>query len=714
MNKLLAAFLIIIVMFNQIIFANTNDNTYINSNNIIYDEKKNIIELAENSKINIDDTNILIDRGIIDYDKDHIEVFGNFYLYQELNILSGKDLKGDTKLNNFKANDVSYIYNNDLKIDANNAKRSNNFLTFYNNFVTPCELEGFFNCPTWSLRIDKTQYDIKSDKFVHFDTFLQIADYKLFYIPYLSHYGSKAPRQKGFLTPTLQFTIGGNSGIKTPYYLPINANTDVVFTPVWIFDQEFKFLETYNLKTDLNMKTSGGNTSLVIDNIKKENNENINNTFRLNTEQVINKNMILSANGVFTNSVSTTRSINEDPLKFENMYIKLENYNFLRKNDYLLGKIKTVKSFDASDIEQIPLAPTLSYHTQFDMFYDSSLLTYIDYRILNRDKSTINNPSDHYRTNLNNFILFNKKIKNINFYNKISSLNSINDYKFEHNPSLDRQENNNSLILSSDIYFNLYKKIKPRIKFSHFQDINHSGNIINDDSNSLTFNYYNQFSDNRFFGNDLNDNTSRVIYGLETNFNLYDNQFKLNINQSYDSNKNNNYARLTNQNSRFSDYSFEFLTTYKKLNFSTDLRVDQSSLSKKEMNYNLDFKYLADFNFIYNDTKSNAYQGRSKDTKFLGLNVSKELNDNLKIGYSSSLDLKNNYSPYEESISISLYDECSKLDIQYSNTSFNDNYNTAPSETLSFKFSMDYLGFFGYEQSTDLFFEEAGNFSYGF
>ena len=27
-----------------------------------------------------------------------VEVYGNFYLYQELNILSGKDLVGDTKL----------------------------------------------------------------------------------------------------------------------------------------------------------------------------------------------------------------------------------------------------------------------------------------------------------------------------------------------------------------------------------------------------------------------------------------------------------------------------------------------------------------------------------------------------------------------------------------------------------------------------------------
>ena len=36
---------------------------------------------------------------------------------------------------------------------------------------------------------------------------LQIADYKLFYLPYFSHYGVKAPRQRGFLTPSIEFEI---------------------------------------------------------------------------------------------------------------------------------------------------------------------------------------------------------------------------------------------------------------------------------------------------------------------------------------------------------------------------------------------------------------------------------------------------------------------------------------------------------------------------
>ena len=62
--------------------------------------------------------------------------------------------------------------------------------------------------------------------------------------------------------------------------------------------------------------------------LKNQNNENINTSFKIDTKQVIDKNMIFSASGLFTNSISTTRSINEDPITFEDIYLRFENYNF--------------------------------------------------------------------------------------------------------------------------------------------------------------------------------------------------------------------------------------------------------------------------------------------------------------------------------------------------------------------------------------------------
>ena len=127
MNKnFISIFILIFILFSQILKLVANDDIYINSSNITYNEKENIVELAENSKINFENTNILIDKGIINYDKNEFEVFGNFYLYEELTILSGQDLKGNTSLDIFSANNVNFIYNDDLKIDSDNLNRENN------------------------------------------------------------------------------------------------------------------------------------------------------------------------------------------------------------------------------------------------------------------------------------------------------------------------------------------------------------------------------------------------------------------------------------------------------------------------------------------------------------------------------------------------------------------------------------------------------------
>ncbi len=713
MNRFLIFFFIFIICLRQIVVLNANNETYINTTNIIYDEEKNVVELAENSKINIGETNILVDRGIIDYNKNEIEVFGNFYLYQETNILSGINLKGDTELNNFTANKVSFIYNNDLKIDSDKAFRSENDVYFYNNFLTPCELIGYFGCPTWSLRIDETKYIVDEDKFVHYDSFLQIADYKIFYIPYFSHYGAKAPRQKGFLTPTIEFAIGGNSGIITPYYLPLKDSTDVKFTPKFIFSENFDFTSNYELNTTLNHKLSGGNLMFEMDNVKDDSVDDINSTFRLNLKQVLDENKILSLNGVLTNSVSTTRSQNENPIKFEDIYIRLDNYNFALNNDYLRTELSTVEAFDSTNVSFIPFSPHISYYNNQRIGKNFSNQNEIDFRVIKRDKSQIDTPSQNNSLKINNFFTTNKYFGNFNNYNKISLLNNLSSYDFNHNNDLNSESRFHHLILSSDFFYRLNKNISPRFKIIHNQDIYHSNKIINEDSNSLTFNYQNQFFDNRFFGTDKRENTSRIVYGIETDFKIYDQKYDLNINQSYDFNKNNNFSQKLNQKENFSDYAIESKTKVKNISFNFDLRLDESNFSKKEMNFSVNIDEPLKITLNYHETAKNSFIEKSNDTEYLGISLEKEINDNLILAYSSNIDLKNNFSSYYDKLGLKISDECSALTIEYSNRRYNDNYNTTPEELLSINYRMDYLGFFGYQQSTDLFFEEPGNLDYG-
>ncbi len=713
MNKIFVVFLILIFLLRQIMTLNANNDTYINTSNIIYDEDKNVIELAENSKININDTNILVDKGIIDYNNDIVEVYGNFYLYQELNILSGKDLTGNTSLSNFSAYEVSYIYNNDLKIDSEKAERSQNIINFYDNFLTPCELEGFFNCPTWSLRIDKTKYDIKEDKFNHYDTFLQIADYKVFYLPYFSHYGYKAPRKKGFLTPTLEFAIGGetDTGIITPYYLPINQSTDILFKPKLFLDTSFEFVEKFIINTSLKSRRSGGDIKLEIYNERKLNND-LYSSANFDAKQKINKNNVLSLKALVTNSISTTRSINDEPVSFEDIFINLDSYNVLKKNDYLKSEISSVASLDSTDSNFIPITPSIRYESTHNPLEKISLMNNFNIGILKRTNSNVEKPSEIYFLKLNNYFSSNNRINNFNLFNKFILKNNLNSYEFRDNANLNKRVFQSDAILSSDIFLNSYKTLKPRVKIIHHINIL-PDNIINEDSKAITFNYQNQFSDSRYFGEDLNDNTSRIVYGLENKLKPFDHNLDIKLNQSYDLVTNTNYMRDINQKSNFSDFAIEAKTNFKNFSLQLDSRLDKNKFSKKEMNYDLNYSNFIDLNLIYNETQSTSFRTSSSDTKSLELGIGKKFNDNVRLSYKSNMDLKNNYSPYSRSLTLNLTDECSKLIISYKDVRYNDNYNTTPNETLGISFYMDYLGFFGYEQKTNIFFEEPGNLNYG-
>ena len=204
------------------------------------------------------------------------------------------------------------------------------------------------------------------------------------------------------------------------------------------------------------------------------------------------------------------------------------------------------------------------------------------------------------------------------------------------------------------------------------------------------------------------------MYGLESDLKLHNQKFNININQSYDLNKKNNFSQKLNQKDHLSDYAIENKMSINNFFINLDLRIDKSSLSKKEMNFNISTNDPFKLSLDYHETQKNAFSTNSNDTEYIGISFEESINDNLLLTYSSNIDLKNNFSSYYDKFGLKIFDDCSELLIEYSNRKYNDNYNTSPEELLSISFRMDYLGFFGYEQTTDLFFEEPGNIDYGY
>ena len=718
MKNLIKYFIIFVVFYNGLLaFENIDNSSYINTKNIIYNNIDNTIELGEDSLINIKNTNILLNKGIIDYKNDKIEIFGNLYLYQDENIISANGLVGNIDLTRFKTNKVSYIYNNDLKVDSVEMERNGNEVFFYDNFLTPCELNGFFNCPTWSLKIPKTRYIVDKDQFIHFDSFLQIADKKVFYLPYFSHYGAKADRQKGFLSPTLDYNLlNGATFIKTPYYIPINISTDFTLTPKFeLSSSEMQLSENLEFNSVIGSRSSGGTLDLDITTRIDNNQKSFYNSVNILTQQVLNKKNNLQIKALLTNSISKTRSDNEEQLSYFSSYIRSNSFDVYKSDDFLISEITSVTSFDNSQNNLIPYqAPYIRYHNKNNLTDELYLLNDFDFYILERGTSYLKNSKQNIGLNIsneiNNIALINQNL----IVNKLNLDNSFRSLKFENNQTnKDYTQTNLSLSTNLDIPFynsNILSKFAIIIN----EDFDTYKNHTNEDSQSISFSYNHLFKEKRFYGFDLPDNSKRFVYGVEFLGNPKNNKLKLSIGQSYDISKNNDYMKKINQDDNFSDYALNSKANFNNFKLSLDGRFNNKTLTKKEMNYYLTYsKNSFDYSFIYNETSKEAFSSYSDDSKALKTQIDYKINDNIKLSSFANIDLKNEYSPFETNISLSIFDECSQFDINYTNTKYSDNFSTTPKEIISFSFKMDYLGFFGYEQTSNLFFKETGQFNYG-
>ena len=137
----------------------------------------------------------------------------------------------------------------------------------------------------------------------------------------------------------------------------------------------------------------------------------------MNLKQVMNKNQVLSFNGLLTNSVSTTRSKNEEPIKFEDIFLRLDNYNFALENDFLSAEVTTIESFDSTR-PLIILSPRIIYQNNINLAKNITNINELDFTVVKRNESQ-DFPSENNSFKINSYLNHSKKIENINIYNKV-------------------------------------------------------------------------------------------------------------------------------------------------------------------------------------------------------------------------------------------------------------------------------------------------------
>ena len=713
MNKILFIFLLLFVTGKFNAEPITND-IYVNSKNINYDKETNLISLGQNSLINYQSASIRTDEGVIDVGNKRINIEGNFYLNYSEDIMKGNSLNADLNFNEGSAKNVNYIFNKRLKINSENLNKKDNTIIFSDSFITPCDLEGFFNCPTWSLKVKKTKYNINDDFFEHFSTFIQIADKKIMYLPYFSHYGSKAPRKKGFLTPTSELTnknFGGN--ITTPFYLPINIRTDVKIIPTFYYEQSFtRYFEN---RLEFRHKLNEGDMKITLDNFYDRRYAvqiDKGYSFAAEAQLNLNTNNNVDINLNYTSNISKYKSNSNSKAASLNSEITLNTYNTLSNNDLLITKISGSKALNStlntSNPYELPSLRYMNYinfknnlilnnEFKIDLVSRNSSLNYLPNRIVRA--STLNT----FQKNIikNNYNLINKLI----FDNSIISVDEGN----QDTNVISGSSNKIATYLSSElnkIYkLNKITKIKPRAKIIISSKSRTKSNNVNDNSQSLSLHYNNIFKENRYFGSDKKEDGSRAVIAIEQDY-LFSDEVKLGINygRTYNFKKETNLMNDINQKSKLSDHLTEISFNYKNNKIKYNSRHDKKNLDIKEdfLTYELE----NDKNSLIinkNLTSDNAYTD-SKSSHFMTMEYTRKINNNSNFKYQSEINLEDNNKIYSQEYKLELFDECSKLNLVYSVDNYNDGNQLKPNETFSVTYEMDFLSGYSDESAINSIF----------
>jgi len=254
-----------LVIANGEAYAKDQFGTEIYSDKITYNKKKFTI-LTSNRSVFLDGKGNKLEAneffydlklkkinasGNVDYfskDGDHFK-FSFFEYYEKLQRGSGENFMG-------KMADNSLLEGASVKIDGKKGTVivSQDQKKLKRNAYTPCKskksLESSIKekCPDWSVTSSKTTHDRKKKMIHHKNVLINIKNVPVFYTPYFSHPDPTVKRRSGFLPPSIKnFTDLGRS-FKAPYFLEIDSNKDITFTPIYYDDENPVFLGEYRQK----------------------------------------------------------------------------------------------------------------------------------------------------------------------------------------------------------------------------------------------------------------------------------------------------------------------------------------------------------------------------------------------------------------------------------------------------------------------------------
>ena len=673
-----------------------NNELTIESENIIFDRKKNILKSSSKSILFDKFNNIFrsdkfeyqINNDVIKIENLFLSDFNdnNFkinlaYLNTNTNKLSGKDIAIDLK-------NIFFEKDNEPRLKGSSIIYANGNTEISKGVFTPCKKTD--KCPPWQLNAKKITHNKKKKNIQYEDVWLKIYDVPVVYFPKFFHPDPTVKRQSGLLMPTFKNSPNGNSYFSVPYFKVLSDNKDLTFTPrlyakdQFLFQTEFrKENKRSKMISDVSIyaeKDKSLKSHIFYNFDKKFNYLNFKDSdLSLKIQQTTNDTYIKG------NKI-TSPIISNNDLMENSLALKLQSDNLLIESDITMYENLNIKSSDRYEyiFPKIDITKQIKNKTKLDGNFVFESSNYIhNYQTNILKKKNTNDLTFASFPKINNFGFYNNyeffiKNSNSDINNSPGSKDGADYYLsglFQFNSSL-------PMVKKTSNYQSLLKP-KVSLKLSPDNDKNISSQTDRLDVNNI-FNLKRINSDETVeggisltYGNDFNITNienSREILSVKfaNNIRLKENEDLPKINQLS--------AKTSNFFGEISYNPNSFFTT--KYNFSTknnfyDINYENIEAKIKINNFVTKFDYLNENNSL----EKNSY---------LLNQTSYEFDEHNNISFSTRHNKKINLTEYYNLI-YQYKTDCLKASLEYNKDYYSDR-DIKPDESIFFRLTFVPLG----------------------
>ncbi len=666
-----------------------SENIYkINSSDVLYNRKSSKILSEEYTTVADDKKNFfLFNKGLIFElipetisSKEVVVTDANLnnYFFEESKIaLNKNEIAGKEVLVEFEDSFFGNK-NNDPILRGKSVVSNEESTKIYKTAFSTCNKKNK-RCRGWELQSQIFTHNKTKKLFEYEKSWLKVFDQKVFYMPYFNHPDPSVKRKSGFLTPFYKGSDNLGSSVSTPYFLNISNSKDLTFKPRVYIDNDFiahtEYREAYknsNLLTDFSLNRDEGNTNshffAELDGKIDDKTD-----FELNIQSVSNDNYlkihdikgytpIITSDSSLSSNIKIEKKIDDDT----SLTSSVKLYENLSRRDsdkyqYIFPDFSFSKNMDLDD----------NYNGRFQ-FLSSGFQKVYD---TNKHEALISNDF------------------NFESFDFISSKGLVTDYSF-------LLKNYNTYSKNSSVYENkndheIFGTFLVKTEFPLKKNFDESNNFLkpvaqfrmsptngkNISSNNKQIDYDNIFSSNRIGRSDMVEKGESLTLGLEFEKQNLENEkiFGINIGNMFRPQKNNSLPSKSKLGQTRSDvvgnlfYKFDDILEF-NYNFSYDRDLDFSNYDAITTKLGLN-KLVTTFDYI----TENHELGNSETIKNVtSLNITNEHS----LQFDTTKDLKDDFTQFYK-LSYEYETDCLLASFQYQKKFFRDG-KLLPDESLFF------------------------------